>query len=261
MSGVVMLHIGRCGSTVLGSTLNQHPAIQWENEIFLPLLQQKRAGRPIPCMPEALAQVAARRTRPFQVVEVKFLNDQHPSIFGLSLEEMLETFLTQGFSRFVILKRENYLRRMVSHCVLNETKVVHLDRGDTPALNRVRMDTTAFQVGEATRGLLEWFGVFSASYRHLAGLLSRHPTCEVVYERDLVRGPQPGYRRVCRFLGVEPVPAEPQLNRTNPFRLADMLVNHAEISSLLQPTEYAWMLDEDEAALPPNGRLSSGPTP
>lgn len=96
MNGVVMLHIGRCGSTVLGSTLNQHPAIQWENEIFVPLLHEKQAGRPIPSMPEALAQVAARRTRPFQVVEVKFLDDQHPSIFGLSLEEMLETFLNTG---------------------------------------------------------------------------------------------------------------------------------------------------------------------
>ena len=74
MNGVVIWHIGLCGSTLLGSTLNQNPEIQWENEIFVPLLWRKRAGELIPSMPEALAEVAARRTRPLQVVEVKFLS-------------------------------------------------------------------------------------------------------------------------------------------------------------------------------------------
>lgn len=261
MNGVVIWHIGRCGSTLLGSTLNQNSEIQWENEIFVPLLWRKRAGEPIPSMPEALAEVAARRTRPLQVVEVKFLVDQHPSIFGISLEEMLETFLSRGFSRFVILKRENHLRRMVSHCVLNETQVGHLSVGGTPALHRITLDMTALKVGEATRSLREWFFIFEQSYRHLAALLSRYPTCEVIYERDLVHGPLPGYGRVCDFLGVAPVAPDVLLTRTNPFRLADILINYTEIVRHLEATEHAWMLSDDDTARPPESHPSSTRAP
>jgi hypothetical protein len=115
MHGVVGWHIGRCGSTVLGTMLDQHPSIQWENEIFNPLLRAKREGRAVPAIDTALAEVAGRRTRPIQIAEVKFLADQHLSVFGCSLEEMIEVFLSRGCSRFVILNRVNYLSRMVSH--------------------------------------------------------------------------------------------------------------------------------------------------
>lgn len=115
MHGVVIWHIGRCGSTVLGTMLDQHPSIQWENEIFNPLLRAKREGRAVPAIDTALAEVAGRRTRPIQIAEVKFLADQHLSVFGCSLEEMIEVFLSRGYSRFVILNRVNYLSRMVSH--------------------------------------------------------------------------------------------------------------------------------------------------
>ena len=31
-----MFHPGRCGSTVLGNLLNQHPSIEWDGEIYEP---------------------------------------------------------------------------------------------------------------------------------------------------------------------------------------------------------------------------------
>lgn len=81
------------------------------------------------------------------------------------------------------------------------------------------------------------------------------------YERDLVHGPLPGYGRVCDFLGVAPVAPDVLLTRTNPFRLADILINNTEIVRHLAGTEHAWMLSDDDTARPPESQPSSTPAP
>ena len=46
--GVVNWHIGRCGSSVLGSLLAQHPEITYSNEIFSPYMPRRRGERVLP---------------------------------------------------------------------------------------------------------------------------------------------------------------------------------------------------------------------
>ena len=34
---ILIIHIGRCGSTVLGKMLNEHPMIYWASELYEPI--------------------------------------------------------------------------------------------------------------------------------------------------------------------------------------------------------------------------------
>jgi LPS sulfotransferase NodH len=242
---VVIWHIGRCGSTVLGSALNQNRAVQWENEIFRPLLLRKRSGERIPSMREALAEVSARKRKTVQAVEVKFLDSQHLDIFGTSLPAMLAMFLEHGFDRFVVLKRRNHLRRMVSHCVAEVTKQYHVAKGSVAELRPIVLDLDSIRVGEKRQSLLAWFREFDDAYARLGSLLAPHPHCEVVYEDDLKRDPRIGYRKVCTFLGVEAGEVEVLFSPTNPFSLKEILVNYEAVRESIEKEGYASMLAEE----------------
>jgi LPS sulfotransferase NodH len=250
MHDVVIWHIGRCGSTVLSNLLNQHPTIQSENEIFQPFLLAKNRGEVIPTMDQVIADVAARKSKAIQAAEVKFLECQQPEAFGASVRQTLETFRAHGYSRFVVLHRANYLRRMVSHCVAGETRRFFVRIGDEAPLHRIVMNVNAIRVGSLSRSLLAWFEVFESAYQRLDELLQGHAVCKVSYEEDIEQNPLAGYAKVCRFLGQEPFPAQVSFQRTNPFRLADILHNYREVADLLQSTRHAWMLMEREAIVP-----------
>lgn len=244
MGDLVIWHIGRCGSTVLGSTLNQHPAVQWENEIFRPYLVEKRAGKSIPTMDEVIAAVKSRKTKAVQAVEVKFLECQHPGIFGATLQETVAVFLAQGFDRFIVLHRTNYLRRMVSHCVAQETEQYFVQNPKDSRLHAITMNVNAIRIGVETRSLLEWFEMFADGYRRLEDLLKGHSYCLVTYEGDIQKDPGIGYAKVCGFLRLEPVPVDVLFTRTNPFRLREILRNYEEVAALLATTPYGWMVEE-----------------
>lgn len=261
MHDVVIWHIGRCGSTVLSNLLSQHPAIQSENEIFQPFLLARNRGETIPTMDQVIADVAARKTKAVQAAEVKFLECQQPEAFGATMKQTLDAFLARGYSRFVVLKRANYLRRMVSHCVAGETRRFFVKVGDEAPLHPITMNVASIRVGSLDRSLLEWFDAFEDGYRRLHALLQGHPVCGVSYEEDIERDPLAGYAKVCRFLGQEPLPARVSFRRTNPFRLAEILRNYAEVADLLRPTPHAWMLVEPDAveAAPADGKIAASP--
>ena len=248
MRDVVIWHIGRCGSTVLSNLLDQHPAIQSEKEIFQPFLLAKNRGEAIPPMDRVIADVAARKTKAIQTAEVKFLECQQPEVFGATTAQTLENFLARGYSRFVVLHRANYLRRMVSHCVAGETRRFFVRVGDEAPLHRIVMNVNAIRVGSQTRSLLEWFDAFDDGYRRLDEMLQGHPVCRVSYEQDTERDPRVAYAKVCRFLEQDPLPVRVNFQRTNPFRLVEILDNFGEVADLLGPTRHAWMLTEREAA-------------
>jgi hypothetical protein len=157
---------------------------------------------------------------------------------------MLAMFLERGFDRFVVLKRRNHLRRMVSHCVAEVTQQYHVEKGSVADLQPIVLDPGSIRVGEKRQSLLAWFREFDDAYARLGSLLARHPHCEVVYEEDLESDPRIGFRKVCAFLGIEPGQVEVLFSRTNPFSLAEILVNYDAIRELIERAGYASMLVE-----------------
>ena len=79
-------------------------------------------------------------------------------------------------------------------------------------------------------------------FRRLDELLANRNVLRLTYEDDIAPDPRIGYRRTCEFFGIQYEPAEVRLGKSNPFPLAEILVNYSEVERALRDTPFAWML-------------------
>jgi hypothetical protein len=243
--GVVIWHVGRCGSSVLGHCLNQHPDLQWENEIFNCWMPQRRGEKPVPPIAEAIATVKRNQNLSFQAVEVKFLPEQHPGIFRMSALEMADVLADHGYQKAILLERRNSLRRMISHCMALETRCFHLSASEpAPLPHPISIDLSAILVGTETRSLLGWLQHIEDAYlRHREGLKTRHGLLHLCYEDHVQDDPRIAFQKVCTYLGVKTMGVNVGLRRTNPFQLSDIVTNYADLEAMLKNSSFSWMLE------------------
>jgi hypothetical protein len=235
--GVIVWHIGRCGSSVLGDLCDQHPQIDWDGEVYEGLSTRRACGvRPAA---EALRHARA----PWCGCEFKYLPVQHLPLTGLTLEALVEELCAAGFCRFVLLHRRNLLRRMVSHVIAQQTGRYRQRRPSTRPV-RITLPVHELSVRSERRSLVEWFELIDAQAARLRSMLSGRPVLELSYEADVQSNPQIGYARLCALLGLEAVPVRVRLERMNPFPLADVVLNFAEVAAALTGTPYEWMLSD-----------------
>ena len=124
MNGVVTWHQGRCGSSVLGSLLNQHSRIQAANEIFSKFMPRRRGQQPVPAMSAVMAAATEAAKKPTLNIEVKYLSAQNFCLYpGSNTENWLQSADEHGFRRHVLIHRRNSLRRIVSHLMAQRTGV------------------------------------------------------------------------------------------------------------------------------------------
>jgi LPS sulfotransferase NodH len=240
---VAMFHIGRCGSTVLGNLLNQHPDIYWAGELFVAMPKRHKDVAPGPGALKTIIDRSRQRGRPtgkpFYGFELKYLPQQHlrERFINLSLEDCVAHLRRLGFSRFIVLHRENYLRQAVSVEVGRRQGHWHA------RATRVTLDLNAFRSAAKRAPLLEHFRSLDRHHAKLTELLARDQVLHLSYERDILHDPGQAYRQTCAFLGVAPGSPRVDLARTNPFTYDAMVANMADVRALLRDTEYAWMLD------------------
>lgn len=234
-----MLHVGRCGSTVVARMLDEHPDITWDGEIFEPS-HRAELNESDDLAPADL--IARRRTRaPHHYgFETKYLASHHLGALGMSLPDYLAMLQHLGFDRFVALHRTNYLRRIVSGAVGRRAGTWHRSKPGVGEPVVITLDPQRVPFG-GEQALLDVFAELSAGEEALHRLLPDNALW-LTYEDDIAGDPVVAYRRVCDLLGVKPAPAAPQLFPTNPFPLAEMLANYDEIADLLASTPYEWML-------------------
>jgi hypothetical protein len=60
----------------------------------------------------------------------------------------------------------------------------------------------------------------------------------------VLRDPRRGYRKICRFLGVQCVELPVRHERTTPQPLSQIIQNYADLEYALSGTEFEWMLEE-----------------
>jgi len=231
------MHWGRCGSTVLGYLLHQHPRIYWDGEA----LQYHRASER---WLRRLQGVRGEHARQDLAVLMRFargrtyvVSAKGPSGYA-SPRELVENLSGLGFGHFVVLERRNVLRRVVSSAVGIQHKVWARPRGRTARLRRVRVPLT-FASGESLedriRSLQGW-------YADMRRALADCDTLELAYEDHVEQDPREAYRAVCAFLGFDAAPVRVRYQRLNPFTLPEIVANFDEVSSALRGTEFEWML-------------------
>ena len=249
--GVVTWHQGRCGSSVLGSLLNQHSQVQAANEIFSRYMPRRWGDRPVPSLEQVLQRAMEEATGPVFNIEVKSLPAQNRSLYPQrSLADWFEQLLRHGFERQLILHRRNGLRRLVSHLMAQRSGVFVQSSG-APPLQRepLTVNTTSIREGVETHGLLAWLDLYAASHQDLVRALKAFcalqglpAPLQLVYEEVIEADPRVAYRQLCEWLALEPEPVTLQHRRINPEPLPQLIANWSELCALLEPTPHAWML-------------------
>ena len=247
-NGVMMFHIGRSGSRVLGDLLQQHPRLHWDHEAFVKQLQAARQaghvkpdGNPV----KLLRQRIHLAPEELQFgTEVKFF---HLRLFGWEISDFVSQAVVMGFAHFVLLKRQNYLRKIVSSLIARQTNQWHR-RGDAQTtLSPIWLDVNHVAIDWVERPLLDHLNQFEADFAEVEVALRPFSTLNLAYETDILPDPQIGYGKLCRFLGLPIVDSKVRYGRSNPYTLRQLIQNYDEVAQTLQNTPFAWMaLDGNE---------------
>jgi hypothetical protein len=235
-----MLHVGRCGSTVVAEMLGRHSAITWDGEVFEPKVRSKIGLEHLPPKEFLLDRIAgAPKVYGF---EIKYLPSHHQRILDLDLGGLLELTHTVGVTHYVTLHRENYLRRVVSGVIGRERRRWHRTHDQPVPDAKVRIDPSSVPFGPR-QPLLTVFEEMKRGEADLTVALRGRNSLSLTYEDDVAVDPAKAYASVCDFIGVPPENARPGLGRTGSDRLESTVSNYDEIVDLLRGTEYEWMLD------------------
>lgn len=232
-----MFHVGRSGSTVVANQLGQHPGLVWAREMIDPRHRFDRDS----AVAAVAAEVRAASPRRFGF-EVKFY---HLRRAGLQLAPFLEQLDRMGFDRFIVVRRRNLLRKVVSSQVARTTGEWHWHAGSEPPLRTVRIEPERVPVEGGQRPLAAIIDGYLEDFRRLERALGSRARLDLVYEDDIQADPAVAARRATAFLGLPPHAARIRLARTTPWPLHQVVENLAEVRAHLAATPHAWMADED----------------
>ena len=238
-----MLHNGRCGSTVVGDLLAQNPNMHWASELYtplfakwqkehpnrFPLLEQKAiVEKPI----EILKNSISETTKPYYGVVFKPF---HFTISGSSATEFLNQSFLLNFTYFILIRRKNWLRSIVSAKISAKTDVWHFYGKDIANLKKIHLPLNK------PEPLVKEIENLEIQMQEVETLLAGKNVLNLTYEDDIEQDPQKAYRSICEFVDMKPTKASVSLNKTNPFPLKDIIENFAEVKAALQNTPYEWM--------------------
>jgi hypothetical protein len=245
---VAMFHVGRVGSTVLGSMLRQDRRIHWPGEVFerehMRYTKAVKAGGytrlkdPLKILRTEM-RAAGHRTFGF---ETKFLDEHHLKVIGLDLESYIDALSRLGFDRYVVLTRRNILRRLVSGIVLRETGRAHVLATQAHERRRFHLDLNGIPLGARSFDVVDAIQMIEEGHERLSRALAGKKVCELNYEDHISDDPFVAYRRLMTFMGLEPGQPTIAFRKTNPDPLSETIENYDELLAALETTPYKWML-------------------
>jgi len=238
-----MLHVGRCGSTVLGDLLNQHPAVFWDGEVSY----RRREALTGDTTPFDVREFIRRQRHVagsrYYGYELRVLRELEIALAHRTIEQHIADMKSLRFSHYITLERTNYLRYIISTCLGARTRVFHLNQGDKPKLNRVHIDVDRLTICGVEKPLVQRFDELARTFRDLERLLEGERLLKLTYEDDVLPDPRIGYSKICAFLDIPTRDVAVRFSRTNPYPIAEMVENFDDVAGALAGTPHEWMLD------------------
>ena len=243
---VTIFHIGRSGSTVLGDLLNQHSAVEWLGEIhewpeFLDRAAPPGSGS------ELLRRLRSRLpgvTRPVVAVEAQFFHlHDHGIPLHTFLDELRGEFPEPAACRFIVLRRKNYLRKIVSSLAARQRGRWFARPGSPVPPVHLEINPERVCIDGDAQPLIDYLRDWDAQFDQLdSELATDGPLC-LTYEDDIEQDPLVAYRKVCAHVGQPPEAPEVRFARTTAQPLTEIVTTLAAVRQALAGTEYAWMAD------------------
>ena len=245
-ANVALLYTGRCGATLIGHLLAQHPDVNWGGELLNHASTRYKhfawqEKQPIKIIEQKMYQ------KPLSVYgfESKALQGGHlrPNWVNMSTQTYINSLLKVGFSLFIVIKRENYINRAVSSLIAKKRKKWTANLDETVKLETVYLDLNRFRYGDDFIPLLDHFKQLDLHYEMLSTLLKGKPVLSLSYEAEIEPDPILAYTKVCDFIGIESAPVSLQCQKIDPYHLCDVISNFDEVVNALRNTQWAWMLN------------------
>ena len=244
---MMMLHNGRCGSTVVGYLLAQNPNIHWASELYTPLFakwtkenQQEfayLAKEPIVENPmEILKNSMNETTKPYYGFEIKPF---HFFLVNSSATKFLNQSFLLNFTYFILIRRKNSFRQIVSDKVARKKNIWHIEKKEFNE-TITKLEKIHLPVNQP-KPLVERIENLERRMQEVETLLAGKNVLNLTYEDDIEQDPQSAYRSICEFVNMKATKASVILSKTNPFPLKDIIENFAEVKATLHNTPYEWM--------------------
>lgn len=243
---VAMLHVGRCGSTVLANLLAQNPGIYWDGKLHRKAYTlYGKATRDLDTAHWTRQQFTISGSR-YYGFEFKILQDQYPALLGTTTPDFLNDCARIGVTHYILLIRHNTLRHVVSHYASRNRGSWHAASDGKAERRDFDLDITDITTGSAPgRSLLAYLQEVDDAHAAIRAQLQGEKLLEIDYEADIdTKGAQYAYEKTCAFLKVPPTQAKVKNAKVNPFPLRDVLRNYDEVATALQGTKFAWMLTD-----------------
>lgn len=229
-----LVNFGRSGSTVIGDMLHQCPGLDWGYELFNPLVSQIGPGKGYKQLRKRLN--AARPGRFCFEAVVEQVEAQ-----GMTATSFIEQASADGIGAWVLLTRRNLLRQHVSIMLATQSGRYHEQRTDfwRPTEHRTVHLDVAKGAGD---WLVTYFRQRETDVATVRAALKGRKAIELVYEDDVERDPREAIVKLTPFLGLPDYDPVVRYLPVEPYALAETIENFDEVASVLEKTEFAWML-------------------
>lgn len=249
VENICLIHFGRCGSTVLSNMLNQHEDIRWHGEIYSEYLKKQIPEVRMTTHPGDILKLRmGLYPSKYFGFEIKAFGvaDLGPKVLNSSFSNYYTELTKRRFSKYIVLKRENFLRQIISIQIGLETKQMHLQNNKKSELKQIILNPKNVVIGFEKMNLIAAFQLYEQAYIDIHNVLVDEDILDISYEHDIAPSPLIGYRKICNYLSVSKESVKINLSPTNPYSLQEMLINYAEIEDVLAGTKYASFLDENK---------------
>jgi hypothetical protein len=245
---VVMLHIGRCGSTVLANMLAQNPDVFWDGKTARKaheLYGDSIKNLDISAWFERQFSISGSRYYGF---EFKMLRDQYVTIFDKTVPEFVEICKSIGVTHFILLYRGNTLNQAISHYSGLANRVWHIspDSAKQASKKSFSIDFEHVTTGSgAGLPLPDYLRDIESTKDEVREILQDQKVLELEYESDILQdSPQVAYQRICEFLMIPTGDVSVKNKKVLALSPSEAVENYADAVRALSGTEFEWMLDQ-----------------
>lgn len=233
-TNVLMFHPGRCGSSVVGMLLNQHPKIKWGGEIFAQL--KKKYGKNSWVWDNPHMMIKLRNNIHFSRVFGFEIKRKHFGDVNIDKKGIINITKEMNYDKYIILERKNYLCQIVSSKVAKKIGKWNVKKDIEPP--KVRIDLK----DKKGNSLLKRFRKKDKFYESLKNLLDKKRYLYISYESDIKKDPKKAFKKIIKYLGLREVSVKINSKKINKRPLEKRVSNFEEVKGVLDRTKYEWMV-------------------
>lgn len=241
---IASFHVGRCGSTIIGKMLNQHPDIHWSGQLYGKVSRYNqsifKSKNNVQKLIHGDLFVRNKKVYGFET-NYRKNKDLSPHLLDISLNDYVGLLVESGFTYYIHLKRKNLLRRFISSEIAKKVGYWHTPKQlDRPTQIKLPMK---FNYLGKTISIAELFQFQEERAHELDQSLTGMNTLFLNYEDHIYDNPTNAYYKVIDFLALHTYQAEIPFKKTNDFNLSDILSNFDKVEKSLLNSPFEWMLE------------------